>query len=92
VPAAAKKEYTDSQYGGLHVKARPLTLILAVLILFTVSGAPLFADIVVYNNIPNPMPPASPSLGFQATQTAQFGDLIHLGTAFRLPIGVTQRL
>src|ERR1039457_5353009 len=71
-------EYTDSQYGGLHVKARPLTLILAVLILFTVSGAPLFADIIVYNNLPNPMPPASPSLGFQANQTAQFGDLIHL--------------
>jgi hypothetical protein len=60
------------------VKARPLTLILAVLILFTVSGAPLLADIIVYNNLPNPMPPASPSLGFQANQTAQFGDLIHL--------------
>lgn len=39
---------------------------------------------IAYNRIPNPLPPNYPSLGFQATSTAEFGDLVTLaGTARR---------
>jgi hypothetical protein len=31
---------------------------------------------VIYNSIPTPIPPNVPSLGYQATQTSEFGDLI----------------
>jgi hypothetical protein len=42
------------------------------------------AGTAVYNNIPSPLPPNVPSLGFQATQTAEFGDNVALaGTARR---------
>jgi len=44
-----------------------------------VAGA--FADATgtpVYDSIPAPTPPNVPSLGFQATQTAEFGDEIRL--------------
>ena len=37
---------------------------------------------VVYNAIPSPLPPNVASLGFEATQTAEFGDYVNLaGTA-----------
>jgi hypothetical protein len=32
----------------------------------------------VYNNLPNPIPQNSPSLGFQSNHTSEFGDLIQL--------------
>jgi len=38
----------------------------------------------VYNNIPSPLPPNVPSLGYQATSTAEWGDNVFLaGTARR---------
>jgi hypothetical protein len=46
---------------------------LTLLILLVSAAA--FAD-VVYNNIPSPLPPNVPSLGYQATQTSEFGGLI----------------
>ena len=70
----------------LHImfakKISYLTLVLALMVgLFaaamptgTVSAAP----IVVYNAVPATLPPNIPSLGFQATQTAEFGDFVHL--------------
>jgi hypothetical protein len=36
------------------------------------------AGTAVYNNIPRPIPPNVPSLGYQATQTAEFGDYVRL--------------
>jgi len=36
------------------------------------------APTIVYDAIPNPLAPNYPSLGFQATQTAEFGDYVHL--------------
>ncbi len=33
----------------------------------------------VYDATPNPLPPNVASLGFQATQTSEFGDYVHLG-------------
>jgi hypothetical protein len=42
-----------------------------------------------YNHIPNPLPPNVPSLGFQATQTAEFGDYVTLGGTARRAGSVT---
>jgi hypothetical protein len=57
---------------------------LAVTPNFTVVSSSASGDASVYNNIPNPHPPNVPSVGFQATQTAEFGDYVALaGTARR---------
>ena len=34
--------------------------------------------VIVYDATSNPLPPNLPSLGFQATQTSEFGDYVHL--------------
>jgi PEP-CTERM motif len=45
--------------------------------LLFVFASPAFADsTVIYNNIPNPLPPNVPSLGYEATSTSEFGGLI----------------
>lgn len=47
-----------------------------------VPGAPAVIGSVIYDGIPSPQPPNVPSLGFQATQTAEFGDhVIFAGSA-----------
>ena len=60
-----------------------LTLVLALVIgLFAVAlpaGTVSAAPIVVYDAVPVTLPPNMPSLGYQATQTAEFGDYIRLG-------------
>ena len=43
----------------------------------------------IYNNIPGPLPPNVPSLGYQATQSAEFGDLIQFAGTNRLLTQVT---
>src|SRR4026207_2083547 len=35
---------------------------------------------VVYNAIPNPLPPNVASVGYEATSTSEFGDSVHLST------------
>jgi hypothetical protein len=46
-------------------------------VLFVVCWAPLIASAApIYDGIPSPDPTGSPSLGYQATQTAEFGDRI----------------
>lgn len=40
---------------------------------------PAMAD-VVYSTMPSPIPPNVPSLGYQATQTAEFGQGVDLST------------
>jgi PEP-CTERM motif len=42
---------------------------------FLLSCTQLIAG-TVYDNLPNPIPQSSPSLGFQSNHTAEFGDLI----------------
>jgi hypothetical protein len=42
---------------------------------FLIAGTHLKAA-AVYNNLPNPIPQSSPSLGFQASHTSEWGDLI----------------
>jgi len=60
---------------------------LAVLPAAAASGAP--TPSVVYNAVPSPLPGNVPSVGFQATQTSQFGDYVHLGGTARTLGAVT---
>ncbi len=50
----------------------------ALAVLFVVS-AHVNGQGTVYNSVPSPLAPNYASLGFQATQTAEFGDFVHLG-------------
>lgn len=43
----------------------------------------------IYNSIPGPLPPNVPSLGYQATQTSEFGNLIAFGGTGRELTDVT---
>jgi hypothetical protein len=62
----------------------------ALMALFLVVCSPLAAGAaVIYDSIPGPLPPNVPSLGYQATQTSEFGDLIQFGGANRLLKRVT---
>jgi len=68
--------------GSTHSLKRILLLILALsaALTFAVTGATAApVSSVVYNAIPSPLPPNMASLGFQATQTSEFGDYVHLG-------------
>jgi hypothetical protein len=49
-------------------------LILPSLIIGLTPAA--FADTVIYNSIPSPLPPNIPSLGYEATSASEFGGLI----------------
>jgi hypothetical protein len=66
-------------------KLAKVSLLLALVLYFTPI---LFADsVVLYNNIPSPLAPNIPSLGYEATGTSEFGGLIHLagsGSSFSL--------
>ena len=56
-----------------------LILALSAALTFAVAGANAApVPSVVYNAIPSPLPPNMASLGFQATQTSEFGDYVHL--------------
>lgn len=44
------------------------------------TAIPAMAD-VVYSTMPSPLPPNVPSLGYQATQTAEFGQGVDLSTS-----------
>jgi hypothetical protein len=57
------------------MKKFPVALLALATALAIVPAA--FADgIVVYNNIPSPLPPNVPSLGYEATSAGEFGGLI----------------
>jgi len=45
-------------------------------IALSIGALPAFAGSLLYDSIPDPLPPNVPSLGYRATQTAEFGDLI----------------
>jgi hypothetical protein len=49
-----------------------------LLVALAATQAMAQAGTTVYNHIPEPLPPNVPSLGFQATQTAEFGDHVIL--------------
>lgn len=68
-----------SRKTGFHLAALlVLTLSLALnMSILSVQAAP--AASIIYDAIPDPLPPNMASVGFQATQTSEFGDYIHLG-------------
>ncbi len=62
----------------------------ALLILLLAAASPLAAGAsTIYSSIPNPLPPNVVSLGYQATQSAEFGDLIQFGGTGRVLQHVT---
>lgn len=70
--------------------AGALSLALALSGLSVIAASPAAAaPAVVFDSIPSPLPPAYPSLGFQATSTMEFGDLIELGGGNRVISEVT---
>ena len=48
-----------------------------------VVGATSARASVVYDSIPTPLPPSIPSLGYEATSTSQFGDMIQFAPGSR---------
>ena len=62
---------------------------LAVLLMMISSWALAAAPVLIYNNIPSPLPPNVPSLGFQANHTSEFGDLIQFAGTNRSLTHVT---
>jgi hypothetical protein len=62
----------------------------ALAVLLLVTGSPLAVGAtVIYDSIPGPLPPNVPSLGYQATQTSEFGDLIQFDGTSRTLSRVT---
>jgi len=69
-------------------KARVLILTL-MLVVFSATSALAQVGNTVYNHIPTPLPPNVSSLGFQANQTAEFGDHVFLGGTDRRAASAT---
>jgi hypothetical protein len=63
-------------------------LVRTFLLLLTCAPAAAGAS-TIYNSIPAPLPGNVPSLGYQATQTAEFGDLIQFTGSGRILTSVT---
>jgi hypothetical protein len=55
-------------------------LSLLVLLAAGIAGLPAHADTILFSNLPAPQPYNLPSVGFEATQTAEFGALIQLAS------------
>src|SRR2546423_605025 len=65
--------------------AKPIALAAFLLIISPLAvGAA-----VIYDSIPAPLPPNVPSLGYQATQSSEFGDLIQFAGTSRTVNRVT---
>lgn len=65
-----------------------INLIIFTLLMFALASVSM-AQTVVYDAIPSSLPPNIASEGFQATQTAEFGDYVHLAGTNRVLKTVT---
>ncbi len=64
-------------------------LVLLIVLLIAVSSVALAAPpVIIYNNIPSPLPGNVQSEAFQADHTAEFGDLIQFAGTNRVPAKV----
>lgn len=66
-----------------------ILLLTALLVLFGATSVLAQAGTTVYDHNPTPLPPNVPSLGFQATQTAEFGDNVLLAGTDRVAATAT---
>src|SRR6266850_8516216 len=73
----------------MNLKYARLVLFSLLLVVLGATSAFAQTGTPVYNNIPNPLPPNVPSLGYQATQTSEFGDLIQFAGTDRSLTTVT---
>ena len=74
----------------MNIKKVLLGGVAGVLMLAASMVPALAADSVIYNALPSVTPFTNyPSVGFQATQTSEFGDYIHLGGTARILKTVT---
>lgn len=64
-------------------------LAVALILFAGVNAAQAVTPTTVYDATPNPLPPNVASLGFQATQTSEFGDYVHLAGTDRVLNTVT---
>lgn len=83
-----------SNFSSAQTKIKKLVkrVALSAISIFAVVVMPLStqaASTVVYDATPNPVPPNMASLGFQATQTSEFGDYVHLAGTNRKLDSVT---
>ena len=75
---------------GVRALSSIAALSLAATGLAVIAASPAAAaPAVVYDSIPDPLPPAYSSLGFQATSTSAFGDYIQLGGGNRIITEIT---
>ncbi len=77
----------DARPEGLARRARPPCAgrLIALTVLLLAAGSPLAVGAAtIYDSIPAPLPPNVPSLGYQATQSSEFGDLIQFGGTSRV--------
>ena len=72
-------------------KANKFTLLSVLIVIVTLlsSAGVSAAGLPIYDAIPNPLPPNLPSLGYQATSTAEFGDYIAFAGTGRTLSSVT---
>ena len=61
----------------------------SLLVVLMGAGQVQAQGVSVYNNIPSPMPPNVPSLGYQATSTAEWGDHVMLAGTQRRAASAT---
>lgn len=67
------------------MNVKKVRVLIPMLLLVVLAATQALAQVgtPVYNNIPNPLPPNVPSVGFQATSTAEWGDNVFLGGTAR---------
>lgn len=75
---------TPGRRPALNLVARGLLLLSLAACSTVAAGAS-----TIYSSIPNPLPGNVPSLGYQATQTSEFGDLVQFAGTERKLGGVT---
>ena len=78
----------SARRGASSNRATVKHVALTVLLLIACSPLTVGASIL-YDTIPGPLPPNVPSLGYQATQTSEFGDLIQFDGTSRILNQVT---
>src|SRR5436305_15141956 len=78
----------SARRGASSNRATVKHLALTVLLLIACSPLAVGAS-VLYGTVPGPRPPNVPSLGYQATQTSEFGDLIQFDGTSRILNQVT---